>query len=66
MERVKVKLEPLGEVLEIDGIRVNMETGWVLIRPSGTEAKVRITAEARENVDEIFEMAENIVKEALK
>ena len=66
MERVKVKLEPLGEVLDIDGIRVNMETGWVLIRPSGTEAKVRITAEARENVDEIFEMAENIVKEALK
>jgi phosphoglucosamine mutase len=66
MERVKVKLEPLGEVLDIDGIRVNMETGWVLIRPSGTEAKVRITAEARENVDGIFEMAENIVKEALK
>ncbi len=66
MERVKVKLEPLGEVLDIDGIRVKMENGWVLVRPSGTEAKVRITAEVRENVDEIFEMAENIVKEALK
>ena len=47
MERVKVKLEPLGEVLDIDGIRVKMETGWVLVRPSGTEAKVRITAEAQ-------------------
>jgi phosphoglucosamine mutase len=66
MKKIKVKLEPLGKVLDIDGIRVEMKDGWVLIRPSGTEAKVRITAEARENVDEIFEMAEKIVKEALK
>ena len=50
----------------IDGIRVELENGWVLVRPSGTEAKVRITAEARENVDGIYEMAEKIVKEALK
>jgi phosphoglucosamine mutase len=66
MKKVKAKLEPLGEVLDIDGIRVEMENGWVLVRPSGTEAKVRITAEARENVDEIFEMAEKIVREALE
>ncbi|AKB14301.1 MAG: phosphoglucosamine mutase [Methanosarcina thermophila] len=66
MEKVKAKLEPLGKVLDIDGIRVEMDNGWVLVRPSGTEAKVRITAEARENVDEIFEMAEKIAKEALK
>lgn len=66
MKKVKDKLEPLGKVLDIDGIRVEMDNGWVLVRPSGTEAKVRITAEARENVDEIFEMAEKIVKEALK
>ncbi len=65
MEKVKAKLEPLGKVLDIDGIRVELENGWVLVRPSGTEAKVRITAEARENVDGIFEMAEKIVKEAL-
>lgn len=65
MEKVKAKLEPLGEVSEIDGIRVEMENGWVLVRPSGTEAKIRITAEARENVDELFEMAEKIVKETL-
>jgi phosphoglucosamine mutase len=66
MEKVKSKLEPLGKVLDIDGIRVEMDNGWVLVRPSGTEAKVRITAEARENVDEIFDMAEGIVREALK
>ncbi len=66
MKNAKAKLEPLGKVLDIDGIRVELEDGWVLVRPSGTEAKVRITAEARENVDGIYEMAEKIVKEALK
>jgi len=66
MKKVKAKLEPLGKVLDIDGIRVELEDGWVLVRPSGTEAKVRITAEARENVDGVYEMAEKIVKEALK
>ncbi|MCQ1535603.1 phosphoglucosamine mutase [Methanosarcina sp. KYL-1] len=65
MEKVKAKLEPMGKVLDIDGIRVDLEGGWVLVRPSGTEAKVRVTAEARENVDEIFKMAEKVVKEAL-
>lgn len=65
MERVKAKLEPLGEVFDIDGVRVELENGWVLVRPSGTEAKIRITAEARENVDKLFEMVEKIVKEAL-
>jgi phosphoglucosamine mutase len=65
MKKVKAKLEPMGKVLDIDGIRVETEQGWVLVRPSGTEAKVRITAEARENVDELFEMAEKIVREAL-
>lgn len=66
MKKVKTKLEPLGKVLDIDGIRVELEDGWVLIRPSGTEAKVRITAEARKNVDRVYEMAEKIAKEALK
>lgn len=30
----------------VDGIRVSREQGWVLIRPSGTECYLRITAEA--------------------
>ncbi|MFQ6127389.1 MAG: phosphoglucosamine mutase [Thermoplasmata archaeon] len=32
----------------IDGWRLDFKDGWVLIRPSGTEPKIRITAEARE------------------
>jgi phosphoglucosamine mutase len=42
-----------------------MKDGWVLVRPSGTEPKIRITAESRENVEELYGMAEKIVRENL-
>ncbi|WP_292462496.1 phosphoglucosamine mutase [Methanolobus sp.] len=66
MEAIKSKLQPMGEVSDIDGIRVEMDNGWVLVRPSGTEPKIRITAQARENVEKLYAMAEDIVKESLK
>ncbi|WP_440952630.1 phosphoglucosamine mutase [Methanococcoides sp. FTZ1] len=65
MELVSSELGSSGDVTDIDGIRVEMEKGWVLVRPSGTEPKIRITAEAREGVDELYEMVENIVKRGL-
>ena len=30
-----------------DGIRLTFEDGWLLVRPSGTEPRIRVTAEAR-------------------
>jgi len=35
-------------ISDVDGIRLQLEDGWVLIRPSGTEPVMRVTAEARE------------------
>lgn len=35
------------EVSTLDGVRLRLEDGWVLIRPSGTEPIIRITVEAR-------------------
>jgi len=54
MAEIAVELSSLGEVSTIDGIRVATGNGWVLVRPSGTEPKIRVTAEARLGVDELF------------
>ncbi len=48
-----------GRVTEIDGIRIDMESGWVHLRKSNTEPVVRIIAEARS-----IEEARSLVKEA--
>lgn len=38
--------DDIREVDEIDGIRIKTDMGWFLVRPSGTEPCIRITAEA--------------------
>ncbi len=43
--------EEFGEVTDIstvDGVHLQLEDGWVLIRPSGTEPIIRITVEAHD------------------
>ncbi|MEZ3115648.1 phosphoglucosamine mutase [Halobaculum sp. MBLA0147] len=39
---------PDEDVTTLDGIRVARESGWFLIRDSGTQPLIRVTAEARE------------------
>jgi phosphoglucosamine mutase len=36
------------EMTTIDGVRLDFEEGWLLVRKSGTEPKLRITAEAQD------------------
>jgi phosphomannomutase len=62
--------EEFGEVTDIstvDGVRLQLEDGWVLIRPSGTEPIIRITVEA--HVDErakgLLETTKNFVQSVL-
>jgi len=45
-ESLKSRLNPLS-IDTIDGIKLNFEDGWLLIRPSGTEPKIRFTSEAK-------------------
>lgn len=65
MDMVGSEMGTLGTVTDIDGVRVEMDDGWLLVRPSGTEPKIRITAEARTGVNELYDIGERIVREAL-
>ena len=49
------------DVDDTDGVKIIMESSWVLVRPSGTEPIYRIFAEA-----ETPEKAENLAKENKK
>ena len=55
-------------VSKVDGIRLSMESGWVLIRPSGTEPIIRITAEGRttDYVEKLMNLGEKLVKDTLR
>ena len=44
-ERSQEILRALGAANPTDGIRIEKEYGWCLIRASGTEPKIRLTAE---------------------
>ena len=39
-------MDEYKDVNTLDGIRVNLENAWVLIRPSNTSPIIRLTAEA--------------------
>ena len=58
--------EEFDDVSALDGIRVETESGWFLVRASGTEPLVRITAEARDeaDADALFETARNLIDRA--
>ncbi|MBO8174096.1 MAG: phosphoglucosamine mutase [Thermococcus sp.] len=74
METAKNELEKklkdeIEEVLTISGIRLNLNDGsWVLVRPSGTEPKIRVVVEGQteKRMKELFELAYGIVSKAVE
>ncbi|MFB6200874.1 MAG: phosphoglucosamine mutase [Halorhabdus sp.] len=68
MERVRETVRPTyADVTTLDGVRVDLDDGWFLIRASGTQPLVRMTAEARDadRARAIFEEVNGIVTDAL-
>lgn len=58
----------VAEILTIDGVRIQFkDNSWVLIRPSGTEPYIRITAEAKtqQKLDEIDKISNNFLKKLI-
>ena len=60
LSNLKKGLEALDPVSidTVDGMRLSFGDGWLLIRPSGTEPKIRITAEAKTRVraEELYDL----------
>jgi len=62
-----VAMEPLL-INDIDGTKLSFEDGWLLIRPSGTEPKIRITAEAKSEarVHQLYEGGIKAIMECIE
>ncbi|MBN2121766.1 phosphoglucosamine mutase [Candidatus Micrarchaeota archaeon] len=67
MERILENISIEGKVSNIDGIRVDSEDYWVLIRPSGTEPIIRLTMEAKEKetLDRVHAQARKLIESAV-
>ncbi len=48
IHNLREKLKKEYRIIDIDGIRVDMKKGWVLIRASNTSPYIRLTAEAED------------------
>jgi len=67
LERNLLTMEPLS-VDHTDGSKMNFEDGWLLIRTSGTEPKIRVTAEAKREVRvrELYDGAVKVIEGCLE
>ena len=63
MSKFESEFGDIKDVSTVDGIRLQLEDGWVLIRPSGTEPIIRITVEAHESgrAEELLETSRRFV-----
>ncbi|MEM5797771.1 MAG: phosphomannomutase/phosphoglucomutase [Candidatus Aenigmatarchaeota archaeon] len=48
MQRLEEKLKKEFDINTLDGIRIELEKGWILIRPSNTSPLIRMTIEAED------------------
>ena len=76
-EKIEEAMEKMGKeiksmeyerLIEIDGYRIEFEDSWALVRKSGTEPKIRLTVEAKdeEKMNEILQKMESVVKRCLE
>lgn len=58
--------ERYDEIDTLDGVRIETADGWFLLRASGTQPLIRVTAEARSesDADALFEDAQTVITES--
>ena len=71
MKAISIKyadaFKKVDQVSTVDGVRLETQRGWVLIRPSGTEPLLRITVEGKtqEDVESLMKNAQRLVKQVI-
>ena len=67
LQKRLLAMKPLA-VNSLDGTKLNFKDGWLLIRVSGTEPRIRVTAEARSEVGvhKLFESGLQAIRESIK
>ena len=55
-----------ADIASLDGVRIDRGEGWILVRASGTQPLIRVTAEARtdERADDLFAGGTALVEDA--
>ncbi|WP_254273012.1 phosphoglucosamine mutase [Haloarcula marina] len=67
MDRVRAQVaETYDDVTTLDGVRVDLGDAWFLLRASGTQSLVRVTAEARDadRADAVLSTARDLLADA--
>jgi len=60
-------MEPLS-VSNLDGIKLNFKDDWLLSRASGTEPKIRVTAEAKSEAQlrQLYDSGIRAIKDCIR
>jgi phosphoglucosamine mutase len=69
IEKLKAKFKDYGlKFLDIDGVKLLDEDGWILLRPSNTEPLIRVSAEAKteKKLNELYQFAEKELRQIMK
>ncbi|VVB57758.1 Phosphoglucomutase/phosphomannomutase [Candidatus Anstonella stagnisolia] len=68
LEKIKAGLHKIsGKKSGMDGLRIDFEDGWLLVRPSGTEPIMRLTCECKtqKRLEEVCKAAQDAIEKAV-